>query len=136
MFERVLREDRHSKPGVSLSVLELYSIPFVPKRLYWICDILPSEPRGFHAHKRLNQLIIIIEGSIRLKLYRGSREFIFDLGESDDHILIPFGTWREIDSLSEKSTILVIADREYDEDDYIREWETYLKWYATNINEC
>ena len=134
MFERIPSEFKLSKKKTSLGVLNLSSIPFKLERLYWISDMKCDEPRGFHAHKKLNQVLIVIEGKINLKLCRGSRESLFDIKKHDAHILIPFGTWREIVPITKGSTILVIADRLYEVDDYIYDWDQYLNWYSENID--
>lgn len=135
MFNRIPREIHLSENRTSLSVLELTDVPFVAQRLYWINSIMPSEPRGFHAHKSLNQVLIVVAGSIRLKLCRGAKEYVFTINSSDSHIFIPLGTWREIYALEAGTNVLVIADCRYDENDYIRNWDDYLKWYLSSIND-
>jgi len=91
-----------------------------------------EEPRGFHAHKRLNQVLVVQQGSIKLDLYRGTKKSSFDISNNENHIFIPAGSWREIHVVEEGSTILVVADQVYDESDYIRSWDEYLKWFTKN----
>jgi hypothetical protein len=134
MFERISSEFHLSEKNTSLGVFDLSNLPFRPERLYWISDMLSNEPRGFHAHKKLNQVLIVVEGSIQLKLCRGSREFLFDIKKNDAHIFIPFGTWREIIPITEGATILVIADRLYEVDDYISDWNYFLTWFSENFD--
>ena len=135
MFKRIPREIHLSENMTSLSVLDLTDVPFATQRLYWINSIVPSEPRGFHAHKSLNQVLIVVDGSIRLKLCRGAKESVFIIKSNDSHIFIPFGTWREIYSLEVGTTVLVVADYRYEENDYIRNWDEYLEWYSSIIND-
>jgi dTDP-4-dehydrorhamnose 3,5-epimerase-like enzyme len=135
MFSRISSEVHLSAKRTALGVIDLSNLPFTAKRLYWISDMSPLEIRGFHAHKKLNQVMIVVHGAIRLKLCRGKTEFTLEIEENDSHIIIPFGTWREITPLTKGATILVIADREYEEDDYIRDWNRYLSWFESNIHE-
>jgi dTDP-4-dehydrorhamnose 3,5-epimerase-like enzyme len=135
MFLRFPREVRYSDNGGSLTVLESTNIPFTVRRLYWIIGITPEEPRGFHAHKNLNQVMTVMEGTVELKLRRGESEFSFRINDQDQHIFIPQGTWREIYSISQRASILVVADCEYLEEDYIRNWNDYINWFSENFNE-
>ena len=54
------------------------------------------------------------------------------MSSNENHIYIPAGSWREIRAVEEDSTILVVADQVYDESDYIRSWDEYLKWFTKN----
>jgi dTDP-4-dehydrorhamnose 3,5-epimerase-like enzyme len=134
VFRRIPNEIHASDVGSSLHVLELQNVPFLVKRLYWISGITPNEPRGFHAHKNLNQVMIVIEGQVSLKLCRGSDQYLLEVMKGDPHVFIPPGTWREIYAKSKHATILVIADSEYIEDDYLRDWPEYLRWFSGNLN--
>jgi hypothetical protein len=134
MFPRILNETHASDRGGSLHVLHLKDIPFIARRLYWINGISPDSPRGFHAHKKLNQVIIVIEGNVHLKLFRGREEISVRMKGNDPHIFVPFGTWREIYAESNFATVLVVADSEYAEEDYLRDWKEYLQWFSRNLN--
>lgn len=131
MFERVKLEVHFSEIGTALTVFDLTSVPFRVERLYWISNLSEKEPRGFHAHKELKQVLAVVSGSLNLKLYRGADEFDFRIRSSDNAILIPSGTWREIYALEENTTLLVAADCSYNEEDYIRNWGEYLEWYSS-----
>lgn len=91
-----------------------------------------KEPRGFHAHKELNQVMIVQQGSVRLDLFRGSSKKTYMITSFDDYIYIPSGSWREIYALEEGTTVLVIADQIYKETDYIRSWDKYLLWFESS----
>lgn len=130
MYERFEQQINHSGSESKLSIVEFKYLPFEPKRVYWISNMTSREPRGFHSHKKLNQLILVLKGRIRLKLYRGKTAEVFELKSGDPLLSIPPGTWREIYCLEEGSLMLVLADSEYEEGDYIRDWEEYLVWFS------
>jgi len=132
MFNRIPNEFHLSDLGTSLGVMDFSQIPFSPRRIYWISGMTFEEPRGFHSHKRLNQVLVVQQGSIKLDLYRGTKKSSFDISNNENHIFIPAGSWREIRAVEEGSTILVVADQVYDESDYIRSWDEYLKWFTKN----
>ena len=130
VFEMKNLEVHYSPRKTPLSVLDLSNLPFQPKRIYWITAFSKSEPRGFHAHKNLNQILIVVSGSINLVLYRGNEKSEFELHSNDKILIIPRGTWREIYALQDNTTIMVLADRNFEEEDYLRDWVEYLKWFT------
>jgi len=135
VFDRIPRQSFNSDSGAILNVCEFQQIPFLVKRVYWIDGISKDEPRGFHAHKNLNQVIIVLNGKVNLKLLRGKKETNIEISDRDDYVLIPFGTWREIYSQNDIASILVLADCEYQEADYIRDFEQYQEWFSVSFNE-
>lgn len=130
MFDRFNQSEYRTDLGSVLSVLELSQLPIEIKRVYWISNMTCSEPRGFHAHKKLNQIVLVLRGSVKLRLYRGLGVSEFVLKENDPLMHIPSGTWREIYCLEEGSLMMVLADAEYSEEDYIRDWNSYLHWFS------
>jgi len=135
VFERIACELHQNETVSYLGVVDFNNLPFRPSRAYWINAMENGESRGFHAHKKLNQVIIILEGIVKLTLYRGNLKFVYNLTNKDPHIVVPFGTWREILSLSEGSSLLVLADSKFEEEDYIRDWNEYLEWYFGKYSE-
>ena len=132
MFESKNVEVHYSANDTPLSVIHFSELPFQPVRIYWISSFPTSEPRGFHAHKRLNQALAVVSGSIRLRLCRGEVYSELILQSNDKLLFIPKGTWREIYALEDDTTIVVLADQNFDEEDYLRNWVEYLDWYREN----
>jgi len=122
-------EVHYSARKTPLSVLDFSTLPFQPARIYWITAFSTSEPRGFHAHKNLNQVLIVVSGSINLVLYRGNEKSEFEMHSNDKLLMIPKGTWREIYARQDNTTIMVLADRSFEEEDYLRDWVEYLDWF-------
>lgn len=102
-------------------------IPFEIKRLYYIYDIPGGESRGAHAHKNLEQLIIAASGSFDITLGDGVTKRTFNLSKPYYGLYLPSGIWREINNFSSGAICLVLASHRYDADDYLRDYDEYLK---------
>jgi dTDP-4-dehydrorhamnose 3,5-epimerase-like enzyme len=110
-----------------LAVAELGgALPFPVRRVYWIHGTLPGVSRGFHAHKQLRQLCVCVAGSVRLSLFDGRREESVVLDSSAKGLLIGPGLWREMHDFSPGTVLMVFANAEYDEADYIRDKEAFI----------
>ncbi|MEZ9394455.1 sugar 3,4-ketoisomerase [Vibrio splendidus] len=103
------------------------NIPFEIKRIYYIFNTSEDVSRGFHAHKNLQQVAICLSGKCRFTLDDGfSREEVV-LDAPNVGLYIDNNKWREMDDFSEDCVLLVIASDVYDEDDYIRSYEDFLR---------
>lgn len=91
-------------------------------------DFQDKMTRGNHAHKTLRQLFVAIVGSVIVELRDGFSSQNFHLVESGEHLLVEPGYWRVIKSASPDAALLVIADQAFDENDYIRDWDTFVQW--------
>ena len=112
----------------NLSFLEgEHHIPFMIKRTYWIYDVPGGEMRGGHAYKNLHEVIIALSGSFDVVLNDGNEEKRFNLNRSYSGLYVPNGIWRHLDNFSTNSLCLIVASDIYDENDYIRDFETYQK---------
>jgi dTDP-4-dehydrorhamnose 3,5-epimerase len=104
-----------------LSVAEIGgALPFLVRRVYWIHGTKPGVGRGFHSHKQLRQLCVCVAGSVRISLFDGRREESVVLGSSSKGLLIGPGIWREMHDFSAECILMIFADAEYMEADYIR----------------
>jgi len=111
-----------------LSVAEIGgALPFVVRRVYWIHGTNPGVSRGFHAHKQLRQLCVCVAGSVRLSLFDGKSEESVVLDSSTKGLLIGPRLWREMHEFTPDCVLMVFADAEYEEADYIRDREEFIK---------
>ena len=100
--------------------------PFNVKRIYYTHAADPRLIRGGHAHIELEQLLVAASGSVRLTLERAGESEIFELLDERSGVLISPVTWRDIE-MTRDSCLLVLASDHYQETDYIRDYETFLK---------
>ena len=102
-------------------------IPFVIKRVYYIFGTKVDVARGFHAHKALKQVAVCVSGKCKMKLDNGHEQTEVWLDSPDKCLLIEDLIWREMYDFSEDCVLLVLASEHYDEADYIRDYEGFLK---------
>lgn len=110
-------------------------IPFPIKRIYYIYNVESDIIRGHHSHKRLHQILIAVNGSIKIKVKRGDEEEeIIQLNDPAQGLYVGPMIWREMYDFSDKAVLLVLASQIYDEKDYIRDYNEYIKLYK-NIHK-
>ena len=103
-------------------------IPFAIKRVFYLYDIPGGEDRGAHAHKECHQLLVAASGSFEIELNDGSNKRTVLLNRPYYGLHIPPGIWAAERGFSSGSICLVLASHKYDETDYIREYDEYLKY--------
>ena len=123
---------QHGDSRGQLVSLEEYSdIPFRIKRVYYVYDTLPNVRRGFHAHKSLEQIMICIHGKCKVLLDNGLEKKIVYLEKPYEGLYISNNIWREMYDFSEDAVLLVLASDLYHEEDYIRDYDEFLKFIAS-----
>jgi dTDP-4-dehydrorhamnose 3,5-epimerase-like enzyme len=101
-------------------------IPFDIKRVYYIFGTKEGVKRGFHAHKNLRQVAICVAGSCRFILDDGTKKEEIVLNSPATGLLIEGIVWREMHDFSSDCVLMVLADKYYDESDYIRKYDDFL----------
>lgn len=118
-----------SDPRGNLSVIEeLKDIPFKIERTYWIYDVPGGENRGGHAYKENQEFIVALSGSFDVMLDDGKEKKTFSLNRSYNGLYVPKGYWREMTNFSTNSLALVLSSTRYDANDYIRDYDVFLKY--------
>lgn len=102
-------------------------IPFEIKRTYWIYDVPGGEARGGHAFKQNQEVIIALSGAFDVVVDDGKEKKTFTLNRSYFGLYVPAGLWREMNNFSTNSLALEFGSEHYDEADYIRDYEYFLK---------
>lgn len=119
---------KHGDPRGNLSFAEnIKQVPFEIKRAYWIYDVPGGESRGGHAYKENQEFIIALSGSFDVILDDGIERKKFSLNRSYYGLHVPEGMWREMDNFSTNSVALILSSTLYNEDDYIRNYDDFLK---------
>lgn len=103
-------------------------IPFKIIRAYWIYDVPGGEKRGGHAYKENEELIVALSGSFDVILDNGTEKEVISLNRSYYGLYVPKGTWREMNNFSTNSLALILSSTEYNEEDYIRNYEEFKKY--------
>lgn len=119
-------------PRGNLSVLEdNIHIPFKMKRVYWIYDV-PGGEKGGHAFKEQDEVIIALSGSFDVVVEDGYNKNVISLNRSYKAVYIPNGIWRSVENFSTNSLALVLSSTEYDENDYIRNYNEFIAYATEN----
>ena len=100
-------------------------IPFIIKRTYWIYDVPGGESRGGHAYKENEEFIVALSGSFDVVLDDGTEKKLFSLNRSYYGLYVPKMYWREMNNFSTNSLALIVSNTEYNEDDYIRDYNGF-----------
>ena len=120
----------------SLVIAEgMRTIPFDIKRVYYIFGNKDNEPRGFHAHKSLQQAAFCIQGSCKFLLDDGKSKQDILLNNPAEGILIGNMTWREMYDFSPDCILMVFASDYYDEKDYIRDYKEFKSLVQVKADE-
>ena len=117
--------------GSLVSLESNKSIPFDIKRVYYIFGTQQGVARGFHAHKQLKQVAVCVTGKCRMVLDSGETKTDIWLDSATKGILIEDMIWREMHDFSDDCVLLVLASEHYDEADYIRDYDEFLR--AVNL---
>jgi len=100
-------------------------IPFEIKRTYWIYDVPGGETRGGHAFKEQKELIVALSGSFDVVLDDGFEKKVYQLNRSYYGLYVPEGVWRHMENFSTNSLAMVLASNDFNELDYIRDYDKF-----------
>lgn len=102
-------------------------IPFEIRRTYWLYDVPGGGARGGHAYKENQEFIVALSGSFDVVLDDGSEKKKFTLNRSYYGLYVPKGLWREMENFSTNSLAMILSSTDYDANDYIRDYDVFLK---------
>ena len=128
-LEHIINLKKIEDPRGNLTFIEEENhIPFKIKRVYWIYDVPGGQVRGGHAFKEQHELIIALSGSFDVEIFDGTERKSFSLNRSYYGLYIPKGLWRQMENFSTNSLALVLSSTKFSEEDYIRDYDEYLKY--------
>lgn len=102
--------------------------PFDVKRIFYLYDIAGGESRGAHAHRECHQFLIAASGSFEVQLDDGIFKRQIFLNRPDIGLHIPPGVWASEVNFSSGAICLVLASHEYNENDYIRDYQSFIEY--------
>jgi dTDP-3-amino-3,4,6-trideoxy-alpha-D-glucose transaminase len=103
-------------------------IGFPVHRVYYLRDVPTGASRGAHGHKNLRQCFLCLRGSVRLAITKAGRTETVELTRPSQAAVVGPGCWRDLSDFSEDSVVVVLASEEYDETDYIRGFDNFVRW--------
>ncbi len=118
--------------GFLIALEENKNIPFDLKRIYYIFGTKENIRRGFHAHKQLNQVAICLSGSCKMLMDDGVEKKTILLDTPEQGLLIRKMIWHEMFDFSKDCVLLVLASELYDENDYIRDYNKFIRLTRKN----
>lgn len=105
-------------------------LPFNIRRVFYIYDVPGGETRGGHAHRNCVIALVAVAGSLTVRLTDGRGERVFNLNRSNKALLIPPGVWDTMYDFTTGTVCVAFASDLYEEEDYIRDYDEYLKEYG------
>ena len=126
---RIIDLRKISDPRGNLTPIEGgVDVPFDIKRVYYLYDVPGGESRGAHAHRDLSQLIIAASGSFTVTLDDGKCKRTFFLNRPYQGLYVKPGMWRDLGDFSSGAVCMVLASEVYLAEDYIRDYDEFMKF--------
>lgn len=118
--------------GMLIALEELKDIPFRIKRVYYMYNTIEGVVRGHHAHKSLEQILVCIHGSCKIRLDNGYEKKVIPLEKPYEGLYVGNNMWREMFDFSPDAVLMVLASELYNEEDYIRDYDEFLKFVSNH----
>ncbi|MGY1601109.1 sugar 3,4-ketoisomerase [Geodermatophilus sp. SYSU D00815] len=132
---RIVELPRITDPRGNLTFVEgSRHVPFEVRRVFYLYDVPGGEARGAHAHRELEQLVIAVSGSFDVVVDDGTDCERFTLNRSYYGLYLPRMIWAHLENFSSGSVSLVLASQEYDEADYYRDYDEFLRAKAAEAD--
>lgn len=129
MENKIIYFDEHGdERGTLISLEQMKNVPFEIKRVYYMFDTVKGVRRGFHAHKKLKQILICVKGNCKIHLDNSVETEEVILDKPNKGLVIESNIWREMYDFSEDAVLMVLASELYDESDYIRNYQDFINY--------
>lgn len=127
MYKFSLNNKGNSEIGFLVPLEKNTNIPFNINRIFYTYGVPKDCERGVHAYYNTEQVLICLSGSLKVKCFDGNQENIYYLNRCDEALYISPKVWRTTFEHSEYSVLLVLSSLEYDEADYIRDYDKFME---------
>lgn len=126
---KIVKIQDYSSAQGQLNVVEVSKeIGFPVYRAYWLHGIKENAARGSHAHKELWQCFLAMAGAFKIVLKGKNKTYEFELNAKSGALIVPPGYWRDLSNFSQDGVCMVLASQEYNEADYIRDYDNFIEW--------
>jgi dTDP-4-dehydrorhamnose 3,5-epimerase-like enzyme len=122
-FHQVRGDERGQLVAIEGNV----DIPFEIKRIFYIYGTTQGVPRGKHAHYKTKQYLISVSGSCKVTLDNGVEKVTYELDSQNKGLLQNAYVWGAMHDFSDDCVLLVLASEHYDDADYIRDYDQFIK---------
>lgn len=120
-------KDIISKYGNLVPVEGKFDIPFDIKRIFYIYNVDSNLTRGHHAHRKIQQVLICVHGSVKVKCKTPTEECVYELTDPSEGLYIGPMVWGEQFDYSNDAVLLVLTSDYFDESEYIRNYDIYVE---------
>ena len=127
MNSEIINIPKNKNPSGNYAIIEGNTLPFDIKRVYYLYDIPSDAERGGHSHINQQEFLIAVSGSFDVILNDGKATKTVTLNKPDKGLLIKQGVWRELNNFSSGAVCLVMSSDTFEESDYIRDYDDFLK---------
>ncbi|HQZ65015.1 MAG TPA: WxcM-like domain-containing protein [Planctomycetaceae bacterium] len=109
-------------------------LPFAPQRVFFIHGVPTTKVRGEHAHRKCAQVLVVLNGALQVVVDDGTHREEFRLKSADNGLFIPAGIWATQYGYTQNAVLCVFASEEYQEADYIRNYDDYLRYRHGSVS--
>ena len=120
--------------GKLTAINDISELPFIPKRIFIIHDLNSSSIRGEHASSSSEFVIVLLKGRACIELFFSNEKKEIVLDKSSQALFIPVMTWMKLYDFTDDSIVMVLASKEYNKDDYIEDFDEYLREVKARFN--
>jgi dTDP-4-dehydrorhamnose 3,5-epimerase-like enzyme len=125
---RIIKLPRHARADGEVVVAEVTAqVPFRIERMFTLAAPAGAK-RGRHAHRLCSQFMICVSGAVDVVCEDGSKKNRFALNRRNQALLVPPGLWNTVEFQQNESVLIVLCDRPYEADDYIRDYAEFLSF--------
>lgn len=122
-----LNKKGNEQTGFLVPLEQYTNLPFEVKRIFYTYCVPNESSRGSHAYYNTEQVLICLCGSLKIKCFDGKKEEIYQLNNPDEALYIKPHIWRSTFDYSYDAVLLVLSSLEYNEQDYIRDYEEWME---------
>lgn len=126
--ERIAFPEHGDERGHLVVLESMEDVPFEIKRLFYIYGSDAAVVRGQHANRKSEFILVNVAGSCKVKVLNGKGgEDIFVLDKPHEGIHLPVMHWKDMYEFSPDSLLLVLSSEHFDPDEYIRDYDAFVK---------